>query len=132
MSSQIQVSVSSFLTDHPDISDLAKDFALYKETGIPPLHFGRDGDNNRPTICKEENVWHIHLAHLPIHFTKWPKIRNQQARTSDKCLIYCPGYFNENHYLLIAILDPPAHEKQEDMPLMEQIGREAEAFRREI
>ena len=48
------------------------------------------------------------------------------------CLIYCPGYYDENHYLLIAILDPPAHEKQEDMPLMEQIGREAEAFRREI
>lgn len=79
MSSQIQVSVSSFLTDHPDISDLAKDFALYKATGIPPLHFGRDGDNNRPTICREENVWHIHLAHLPIHFTKSVISKHVQA-----------------------------------------------------
>ncbi|RDL44691.1 type II toxin-antitoxin system YafO family toxin [Marinomonas piezotolerans] len=131
MTRKVKVYLSDLLNSHPDANLLTEKFALYKETGIPPDDFGRDGDNRYPLICLQEEVHHIHLAHLPIHFRKWPKIRAQYERKSDKALLYCPGFFDSDSYLLIAVLEPPAHDQQESNELMEAVGQIAESFRLE-
>ena len=129
MTRNVKVFLSDLIKDHPNAEELAVKFADYKNTGNPPDDFGRDGDNRRPLICRQEEVHHIHLAHLPIHYVEWPTRRSQMARTSDKALLYCPGFFDPDSYLLIAVLPPPAHTTQEDMPFMQKVGEIAEQFR---
>lgn len=131
MTRNVKVYLSDLIKDHPDALKLARKFADYKNAGNLPDDFGRDGDNRRPLICLQEEVHHIHLAHLPIHYAEWPTRRSQMARTSDKALLYCPGFFDSDSYLLIAVLPPPAHQRQHDAKFMELVGSIAEQFRAE-
>lgn len=116
-----------------ELNSLVADFKRYKSTGILPETFGRDAPYDHPNSSRlvlEEEVQRIHLADAE---NPWPIYKIQFARTSDKAhLVYCQGAINTEHYLLIAILTPNAHDKAKDSNIMRNLGLAAEKFRRKF
>ncbi len=111
------------------LEQLVTDFRAYKGTGLLPDTFGRDVKYDHPhtyPLVRAEEVAHIHLTdseHL------WPVHYIQFKRTSDIHLVYCQGASDPEHYLLIAILAPDAHEQARQNNVMANIGKMAERFR---
>ncbi len=111
------------------LKDLVEDFREYKSTGRRPENFGRDVPYDSDVtlkIVREEQVQHIHLKDAESH---WPVRAMQFQMTSDRHLLYCPGAMNDDHYLLIAILEPNAHQLARDNNVMHRVGQVAEKFR---
>ncbi len=50
-------------------------------------------------------------------------------RTSDIHLIYCQGALNDDHYCLLAILAPDAHDQERNRNIMYKLGQGAEQYR---
>ncbi|EGS1598225.1 type II toxin-antitoxin system mRNA interferase toxin YafO, partial [Escherichia coli] len=98
--------------------------------GVLPDIFGRDAlydDSFTWPLIKFERVAHIHLANENNPFP--PQLR-QFSRTNDEAhLVYCQGAFDEQAWLLIAILKPEPHKLARDNNQMHKIGKMAEAFR---
>ena len=71
--------------------------------------FGRDAPYHRPTCVADYSLRHIHLI-SPKQYQSY-QFNNVRLydRTSDKHLIYARSPIDDNHYLLIAIVDPQAH-----------------------
>ncbi|VAW51425.1 hypothetical protein MNBD_GAMMA06-1195 [hydrothermal vent metagenome] len=112
-----------------ELEQLEKDFARYKETGIPADCFGRDvlynHVNSLPSVLSAE-LKHIHLlpsAHKSVNTTR------QFNKTSDNHLVYCNGYYSNEAYLLIAILAPDAHAQSRKNNVMFKLAQIAENFR---
>lgn len=107
---------------------LVDDFKVYQSGGLPDL-FGRDvlydHPSNLPSILTEQ-VRHIHLA---TSINPWSIKTIQFYRTSDEYLVYCQGALCEDHYLLMAILSPRAHDKARNNNVMSKLGFMAEKFR---
>lgn len=112
-----------------ELTSLVNEFKGYKQSNVAPLSFGRDAHydhpNNLPIIQKEE-VQHIHLAD-PAH--PWPSYKVQFYKTSDTHLVYCQGVNHPEHYALLAILSPDAHEQARNNDIMYRLGKMAELFR---
>lgn len=92
------------------LKDLVEDFRDYKSTGQRPENFGRDVPYDSDVTLKivsEGAVQHIHLKDAE---SNWPLRAMQFQMTSDCHLLYCQGAMNDDHYLLIAILEPDAHQ----------------------
>lgn len=127
----IRVFTSKVLEDALTAEDrtaLIQDFRLYK-SGVLPALFGKDVAYDHPLnldIIKQEQVRHIHLAANGYGF---PVLLTQLKRTSDIHLVYCHGFSNENCYLIMAILQPDAHNLAKSNELMYQLGLMAQAFR---
>lgn len=113
-----------------ELAALTADFISYKRDGILPDIFGRDAAYDSPytwPLVKSERVAHIHLASAEKPFP--PQLR-QFNRTNDEAhLVYCQGAFDEQAWLLIAILKPQPHQQACDNNQMQKIGKMAEAFR---
>ena len=111
------------------LSDLKDDFKRYKETGILPSNFGRDAQYNHMdtmSIVKQEQIAHVHLDEPD---NSWSIKSVQFNRTSDTHLVYCQGFYQENCYLLMALLSPNAHEQAWNRNIMHNLGKMAEKFR---
>ncbi|MBO6850372.1 MAG: type II toxin-antitoxin system YafO family toxin [Marinobacter sp.] len=111
------------------LKDLVEDFREYKSTGRRPENFGRDVPYDSDVtlkIVREEQVQHIHLKDAESH---WPVRAMQFQMTSDCHLLYCSGAMNDDHFLLIAILEPNAHQLARDKNVMHRVGEVAEKFR---
>lgn len=111
------------------LKDLVEDFREYKSTGQRPENFGRDvpyDSDHTLKIVREEKVQHIHLKDTE---SDWPVRAMQFRMTSDCHLLYCKGAMNDDHYLLIAILEPEAHQLARDNNVMFRVGQVAENFR---
>lgn len=107
---------------------LIADFKYYKAGNLPAV-FGKDVPYDHPfnlDIIKQEKVRHLHLAKNGKGF---PLFITQLKRTSDTHLVYCQGFSNENCYLLMAILQPNAHELAKSNQMMHQLGVMAQLFR---
>ena len=105
-----------------------EDFRACKASGTTPDTFSRDAPYNHPNtapLVRAEELAHIHLA----DGETWPLHQIQFDRTSDCHLVYCQGFFNEDFFLLIAILSPNTHEQSTDNSVMHKLGIAAEAFR---
>lgn len=113
--------------------DLLSDFRLYKEKGVLPATFGRDTPydftHNRTSL----ELAHIHIKRDGKSF---PVRLVQFSRTSGYVLVYCPGFFDHNTYLLITIIKHWNHKKpndiagtDKDISLMEKLEKIAEGFR---
>ncbi len=114
-----------------ELAQLEQDFRQYKETGLAPDTFGRDELFDHPhtlPLVKSEDLRHIHLASPEQPF---PLQKLQFFRTSDNHLIYCQGFLQSDHYLLITILAPDAHEQERNNEIMYRLGKIAEAFRQQ-
>ncbi|CDL86272.1 type II toxin-antitoxin system YafO family toxin [Xenorhabdus cabanillasii] len=110
---------------------LVNDFRAYKEGKGLPITFGRDVPyqftHNRP---------YLELQHLHFKEKGFPLRLIQFRRTSGYVLVYCPGFFDSNTYLLIAIIkhwdhNNPNHvaETDRDINLMNDLEKIAEGFR---
>lgn len=109
-------------------TDLMADFQQYKATGIPADYFGRDAPYDHPHTLprvRQAELQHLHL----IDPARYPARTPQYQRTSDDHLVYCPGFFQLNHYLLLAILMPSAHAAARDNSIMASLADLAERFR---
>ncbi|MCG2581945.1 MAG: type II toxin-antitoxin system YafO family toxin [Marinobacter sp.] len=128
----VEVFTSKIIEDavpRDQLKDLVEDFRDYKTTGNRPDHFGRDVPyDNECTlkIVKEEEVKHIHLRSAD---SDWPVRAMQFQMTSDCHLLYCQGAMNDDQYLLIAILEPNAHQLARNNNVMMNVGQIAENFR---
>jgi mRNA interferase YafO len=112
-----------------ELSELIYDFQIYKDGGIVSPVFGRDApydDTNTLVLIKQEQVWHMHL--LSEDAAACYQMRRQYARTSDIHLVYCSGMIDATCYLLIAVLQPNAHELARNNDVMIKVAEIAEHF----
>ncbi|AAV83356.1 MULTISPECIES: type II toxin-antitoxin system YafO family toxin [Idiomarina] len=112
-----------------ELDALVKDFKRYKSgEGVPDL-FGRDERYDHPDtfpVLRDNEVMHLHLQDPD---EPWPLHCIQFAKKSDTHLVYCPAAMTPNCYLLMIILDPPAHNKAWSSAVMLPLGIMAEKFR---
>ena len=114
-----------------ELAQLVSDFSRYKSTGIPADNFGRDVPYDHPNtllILKVEDVYHLHSAD---NEKPWSLMRTQYSKTSDIHLVYCQSALNSDCYLLMAVLQPNAHEQANDNSIMHNLGLMAEQFRQQ-
>ncbi len=112
-----------------DIADLKADFKQYKETGSLSSTFGRDVEYDHPYTPRavlQEKISHIHLSDSK---KPWNIRAVQFHKKSDIHLVYCRGFYDEDCYLLMALLAPNAHEQALDSNIMNNLARMAEIFR---
>jgi len=113
--------------------DLLSDFRLYKEKGILPEIFGRDAPYDFTPNRAYLELQHIHITRDGKTFS----VRLLQfSRTSGHVLVYCPGFFDRNAYLLITVIRHWDHRKPDeiegtdrDPDLMTKLEKIAEGFR---
>lgn len=125
LSLNIQVSVYDALDKV--VYDLARDFKLYKQ-GYSLSVFGKDGAYIRPDDIQPHELCHVHLMTRNDNNYLSSK---QDGRTSNRALVYARGLKNRNSYLLIAVLEPPAHDKAQDYEYMRFLAAIAAEFRRQ-
>lgn len=104
---------------HP-ASILVEAFKEYK-TQSAFWAFGRDVPYHRPPKMADYNIRHLHIfgRQQYLHYQKH-RVRLFD-RTSDKHLVYAQSPIDNEHYLLIAILNPNAHQTAENSQVMQQI-----------
>lgn len=110
---------------------LVDDFRAYKEGKGLPITFGRD-----VPYRFTHNRSYLELQHLHFKAAGFPLKLVQFKRTSGYVLVYCPGFFASNSYLLIAIIkhwDPKkpdeVNDTDRDTLLMDYLEKIAESFR---
>lgn len=110
---------------------LVDDFRAYKEGKGLPITFGRDAPYNFT-----HNRSYLELQHLHFKQNGFSLKLVQFKRTSDYVLVYCPGFFDRNTFLLIAIIKHWNHNKpneisgtDRDTGLMDGLEKIAEDFR---
>lgn len=123
----------AFFATHPSIpiqliDDLLRDFELYKRYGRKPGYFDRDCRYDRPESIINSEIYHIHLdLTSSIPFEGQPV---QFRQVSDTALVYTRGYFNEEAYSILAILEPAhAMASAGNNALMRTFQRHADEFR---
>ena len=115
--------------DKRELEQLAADFKRYKETGIPAACFGRDVPYDHPHTLpsvRSEDLMHLHLAEGAQH---WANRQTQYNRTSDHHLVYCRGFYETDHFLLMSILKPDAHAQAYNNSIMGKLAIMAAKFR---
>src|SRR5690606_36363078 len=115
----------------PKTKALVDDFRAYKEGKGLPITFGRD-----VPYKFTHNRSYLELQHLHFKENGFPLKLVQFNRTSGYVLVYCPGFYDRNAYLLIAIIKHWDHAKPNDVAgtdrdtgLMDELEKIAEGFR---
>jgi len=122
---------SDFLAEQVTAERLAVLIADFKDlkSGIPIDTFGKDVAydhiNTLPSV-KAEELRHIHIIGINDTFKSYVR---QENKTSDNHLVYCSNFYDSNIYLLIAILEPNAHELAKNNQLMLDLVDIAKDFR---
>lgn len=111
---------------------LKKDFQDYKDGKGLPNTFGRDVPYNLSHNRSVLELQHLHFKSegFPLHIVQF-------RRTSGFVLVYCPGFYDKNTFLLIAIIKHWSHTSAKDVAgtdkdtdLMAGLEAIAERFRR--
>lgn len=113
-----------------ELQELTEAFKKFK-SGYTVDLFGRDALYDSPhtlSSVKMAELWHTHMWDEQIPFKRWRR-KDSYYRTSDKHLVYCENFFVDNCYLLIAVLDPDAHNQAHNNSLMLNLAATAEIFR---
>lgn len=113
------------------VKELVGDFRAYKEGIGLPVIFGRD-----LPYSFTHNRSCLELQHLHFKADGFPLKLVQFNRTSGYVLVYCPGFFDRNSYLLIAIIKHWNYKKplevegtDKDEVIMNELEAIAESFR---
>jgi mRNA interferase YafO len=113
-----------------ELRSLVGEFKSYKEGISLPSTFGKDVPYNHAhtlSAVKIEEIYHIHLDQ-----DEFPGEMLQEKRTSDNHLVYCANFHSSGIYLLMAILQPDAHEQAKDNSIMLNLAHMANYFRNKI
>lgn len=110
---------------------LLDDFRDYKDGKGLPITFGRDVPYD---FTHNRSV--LELQHIHLNLKGFPLYLIQFKRTSGFVLVYCPGFFDPEKYLLIAIIKHFDHARPDeigntdrDNNLMAKLELIAERFR---
>lgn len=123
------------LTNYPTVlSSLRDDFHTYIASNrlTLPSYFGRDVCYTQPYEAYLACLMHIHIAIPP---TVFPTNKPQNDRkcpqdpNKDAALVYAQGLFDEDRYVLIAMLHPGAHDKASNDKIMKRLSGVAKRFR---
>jgi len=113
--------------------NLLDDFRLYKQDGILPSTFGRDAPYDFTHNRQYLELKHIHIKREGKEFSL--KLL-QFSRKSGYVLVYCPGFYDSNAYLLITVIrhwnykEPlDIEDTDKDEKIMEKLEFIAEKFR---
>lgn len=128
--------LKSVFAKYPHLeSQLLADFIAYKSTGNLPDYFGRDTLYSDPEDIRDAELRHIHFelgkqvfGPLP----KWIDLSDKQAvqweRTTNTALVYARHLLDENHYTLMAVFTPYAHEYAREEWRMRELAGYARKF----
>lgn len=123
------------LDQYPDLlRQIEADFKSYIESNrlVIPDYFGCDVPYVKQEAAIKQGLMHIHLAIPPV---KFPANRPQWDRkcpkdpATDAALVYAQGLYDEDQYVLIAILHPGAHSQANNRRIMQRLIDAAKAFR---
>lgn len=115
--------------------ELLESFTDYIASGreVVPDCFGNDAPYTQPYGAFRAGLMHIHIAVPP---TTFPKKRPQADRKcpmnapdQDAALVYVQGELEEDHYCLLAILFPNAHQQASDNRTIPYLARLAQDFK---
>lgn len=109
---------------------LINEFKAYLSPRSHSSLFGKDvlyDHPHTPRLILQEQVRHVHLEDPG---KPWLPGLPSHKRTSDHHLIYCQGAIHEDHYCLLALLSPQAHEQAKSFDRMSKLGVLAERFRK--
>lgn len=116
--------------------DLLSDFRLYKEKGVLPDTFGRDAPYDFTHHRRYLELQHLHIKQGKKPF---PVRLVQFSRKAGHVLVYCPGFYDKNTYLLISVIKHWNHKKPDeiegtdkDPALMSRLEDIAERFREKM
>lgn len=123
------------LVEHPELlQNLKQDFIDYVESDGHKLpdYFGKDSPYMQPYVAAKVGLMHIHIAIPPVSFQR---NKPQHARkcpqgdpAKDAALVYVRGELYDNHYSLIALLHPGAHDEARKDKVMRYLIAVAERF----
>jgi mRNA interferase YafO len=86
-----------------EFSALVTAFRAYKEGKSQPANFGRDVPYVSYPARLDSGLHHLHLRDATSK--KWDlKFIRVHDKTSDTCLVYCTGFWDENCYMLIDVM----------------------------
>lgn len=105
---------------------LSDEFRVYVESGELPISFGRDEPYDLIPSIRATGLRHIHIRDKTSK--RWHLRTMQFNRKSDTALVYCQGYKNPDHYLLIAFFEN-AHVVARDLLYIMKLGDIADDFR---
>ncbi|WP_018691525.1 type II toxin-antitoxin system YafO family toxin [Algicola sagamiensis] len=130
MSKELKVFWHHYLTDalpREQVKILSDKFKMFINTGELVEDFGKDSEYTYPPSVKMSGLRHIHLRDSTSS-KDFNRIKILRYRTSNTALVYCAGYSNPNHYLLIAVIDG-AHERcREQHTLLLEYASVADKF----
>lgn len=101
-------------------STMLTSFSQYKTNG-KFWSFGRDTPYMQPPKVKEYQIRHIHIISRTAYLDYQGRNSRLYDRTSDKVLIYAKSPMHNNHFLLVAILNPDAHITAQNHNFMHEI-----------
>lgn len=105
----VYVSLSSGLPFNDAAQAYARMLASFLSTGRPGPFFGNLGRFERNVNAIQSGIWKLH-----IRLTDeggWPPSQKQSERKSNNFLIYAQHWDCRDHYQILAVLSPDAHEK---------------------
>lgn len=112
----------------PDLLNSIKSkFKAYKTTGIPDETFGRDTTFDFPSQVALSGLKHIHIKDKTSR--RWALHKFAFDKTSDTALIYCSGFFDENCYLLIGLIENAHAVYKENLLYLLELSDVANRFR---
>lgn len=120
---------------YPDLlNQINLDFKNYIDSDrmVLPEYFGCDVAYVKQEAAIKQGLMHIHLAIPPVTFPKnKPKSDRKCPRdpATDAALVYAQGLYDEDQYVLIAILYPGAHGKANERWIMLKLIEAAKRFR---
>lgn len=124
------------LSNHPTIlSALRDDFYTYIASNrmTLPTYFGCDVPYTHPHEAYVVGLMHIHIAIPPSVFpTSKPQFDRKCPLgdpTKDAALVYAQGLYDEDRYVLIAMLHPGAHDRARTEKIIKRLAGVAKRFR---
>ena len=124
MNPKVSVYAAPAFQAYPEFQSLMRDFKTYKQrdhTTFEHFKFGKDVPYHWPQSAKDAELSHVHL--LPI---------NAIGNTSDRFLVYSRGFTNPNAYVVLAILEPDAHNQSRNTLIMCTDGRNCRKFSQSV
>ncbi len=119
----VEVYTSSFIEYSLTTEDLAFIVRVFKryKAGGDEIYLGKDVPYHYPQRCIDDALQHVHVYDG----------RNTWLlfRSSDRHVVYTQGFYNSDHYYLIALLEPDAHKQANDTMQMLYFCDVAEIFR---
>ncbi len=113
-----------------ELSALVRAFRDYKEGKSQPANFGRDVPYVAYPARLDSGLHHLHLRDAASK--KWDlKFIRVHDKTSDTCLVYCTGFWDENCYMLIDIMVNAHAEYTGSQQRIRKLLKMAELFREE-